>query len=90
MAIRIAAAGILIAGLLVFHGTACAITCDACMKIEKEKKEIALQLFQVNKDLEAAVNEKRVKDSKDLDSRNIELMRRHNELKKHDSACRDA
>lgn len=71
-------------------GAACAVTCDECKEIQKNKQNIQMELAQKDADLNAAFKQKNFQVVGDLRNRMLELRKKMIELRMADEKCEEA
>jgi len=71
-------------------GTALAITCDECRKIEKDMKERSAELADKKKELKTAFADAQFENVGQLRNRINELRVKLNDLRKNRSGCKEA
>lgn len=71
-------------------GIADAITCEECLKMKQERRDIERELQKKERDLKSALARNKYDEMKRLNMEMTEMRKRQMELQRFDSQCRDA
>ncbi len=81
---------IVAATLLAECGSVFGISCEECLKNDKEKRQIAAELDQKSKELTSAMDGKQYDKVKKLDQDITELKKKQFQLRKNEAECKKA
>ncbi len=83
--------GLMVAAtLLAESGSVFGISCDECLKNDKEKRQVAAELDAKSKELTAAMDGKQYDKVKNLDQDITELKKKQFQLRKNEAECKKA